>query len=125
MKPILVTVCLIFCLHGLPANALDCSNAMTQTEMNFCGKKDFDDLDKQKTELMAKIDPNLDKIHKEKFSAAEKAWIRYRDVQCEAETVRCEGGSAQQLMTWSCLAIMTKQRIEILLSIYHEETRQE
>ena len=46
--------------------------------------------------------------------ASQRAWISYRDAQCELEGFSMRGGTAEPLMVSSCLETLTKQRTEEL-----------
>jgi uncharacterized protein YecT (DUF1311 family) len=108
-------------LYCMPAWALDCSNPITQTDINFCAKAEFENTDKQLIEFIALISSRTDKLNAKRLRAVDTAWVKYRDSQCEAEMAKFEGGSVAPLAKYNCLTLMTKQRIDLLRSLYSEE----
>ena len=45
----------------------------------------------------------LDENETENLKKAQRAWIAYRDAQCEAEYAKWDGGSGGQRPTWDVL----------------------
>ncbi len=106
---------------------IDCGNAMTQAEMNMCANKDYEAADKElnavyrkamasmkatDTEL-ADIDTNLVGAV-EALKNAQRAWIGYRDGQCELAGFEARGGSMEPMLVSGCLADLTKKRTDEL-----------
>jgi uncharacterized protein YecT (DUF1311 family) len=95
----------------------------TQEVMNENAKVEFKKADKELNELYNSILNLLNDEDKEKFIDAQNAWIKYRDLHCDAATSRAKGGSAYYLFKFSCLKELTKQRITALEAAYPEEIR--
>lgn len=106
---------------------IDCENAMTQAEMNMCANQDYEAADKElnavyrkamasmkatDTEL-AGIDTNLVGAV-EALKNAQRAWIGYRDGQCELAGFEARGGSMEPMLVSGCLADLTKKRTDEL-----------
>lgn len=109
---------------------VDCGNAMTQSDMNVCANKDYEAADKElnavyRTTLTAmqatdkelgEIDPNyvgaVDALKK-----AQRAWIGYRDGQCDLAGFEARGGSMEPMLVSGCLADLTKKRTAELKSL--------
>ena len=93
---------------------LDCSNAITQAEMNQCAADDLtradDELNQTYRALMAMLDPT----RRRRLVEAERAWINFRDAHCRSETAQSEGGSIHPLLYDTCLADMTRKRTKEL-----------
>jgi uncharacterized protein YecT (DUF1311 family) len=53
-----------------------------------------------------------------KLKAAERAWIQYRDLHCEAAGHQYEGGSMRPMVQASCMEEVTLDRISELKSAY-------
>ncbi len=115
------------------AAAVDCSNAMTQAEMNACAAADFQTADKALNALWPKVRKAMaawDKTLSETSLGtgaeaavvkAQRAWIDYRDGQCDAEGFSAHGGTMEPLLIESCKATMTRartQELEALLKTY-------
>ncbi|MCO6179225.1 lysozyme inhibitor LprI family protein [Ciceribacter sp. RN22] len=103
---------------------VDCENAMTQFDMNVCSQQDYEKADKElnaqwaKTKkVMADWDAELDAENKgavESLVGAQRAWIQYRDNQCDAVGYSVWGGSMYPMIVSSCLADLTRKRTEEL-----------
>jgi uncharacterized protein YecT (DUF1311 family) len=103
---------------------LDCNNAQTQSDMNQCAADDLATADKALNAqwkltraAMVETDANLDAAQKGAEKAllkAQRAWIDYRDGQCEAEGFSVRGGSMEPMMVASCKARLTEVRTKEL-----------
>lgn len=117
----LIGVCLA---SGAMAQDVDCENAMTQIDMNFCAQEDFaradDDLNEaygRARDAMRDIDSYLDadlQGAEEALRDAQRAWITFRDTACAAEGFMMRGGSAEPLLVYGCMARLTDHRTEDL-----------
>ncbi|MBP1861284.1 lysozyme inhibitor LprI family protein [Rhizobium herbae] len=135
MKRRLVAIGVIVAFLGLEAPfawaqeepQVDCENAMAQSEMNFCANKDYEAADKElnaayrKTmAAMKETDKELGEINAnyvgavEALKKAQRAWIDYRDGQCELAGFEARGGSMEPMLVSGCLADLTKKRTEEL-----------
>lgn len=103
---------------------LDCANAVAQSDLNICADQDFKAADKElnaqykKTRAaMLSTDEDLDDDLKgagESLLKAQRAWVDYRDGQCEAEGFQARGGSMEPMLVSGCLATLTRQRTKEL-----------
>ncbi|NHZ34953.1 lysozyme inhibitor LprI family protein [Massilia rubra] len=102
------------------AAADDCKDPMSQRDMNRCAGKDAgrEDalLNKNYKELTGKVDAK----EKAQIKTVQLAWIKFRDLQCNYEADRYEGGTMQPLVHSSCLYEMTKQRNKELAEMIRE-----
>jgi uncharacterized protein YecT (DUF1311 family) len=110
-----------------PATAQDeagCENAIAQQEMNLCAQMDFEAADAvlnvawRKARAMAK---ELDAEQPEGLKGADKAlltaqraWIAYRDGQCELAGFEARGGSMEPMLVSGCKAELTWSRTKEL-----------
>jgi uncharacterized protein YecT (DUF1311 family) len=106
---------------------IDCDSPMTQAEMNICAARDYETAD---AELNTQYQ-SVRKVLEERDSsagedgegavkallAAQRAWIAYRDANCEAVGFQARGGSMEPLLVSSCLADMSRKRTEELRSL--------
>ncbi len=121
----------LLALAATPAAAQDwdCSKAddLPQQGMNWCAYGDWQSADKALNALWPKVRKHMKSLDAESSEyfpeqangdesllKAQRAWIDYRDGQCEAEGAQFAGGSIRPLVTYSCLASMTRKRIEEL-----------
>ncbi|WP_404944582.1 lysozyme inhibitor LprI family protein [Rhizobium rhizogenes] len=103
---------------------IDCSKAEAQTDLNICAARDFDAADKalnaqyKKTRAaMVAIDADLDNDMKGAEKAllkAQRAWVDYRDGECEAAGFQARGGSMEPMLVSGCKADLTQKRTKEL-----------
>ncbi|MDZ8188639.1 MAG: lysozyme inhibitor LprI family protein [Nostoc sp. ChiSLP02] len=93
---------------------LNCNNAQTQTEINECSRLSYQNADKKLNTVYQKLVAKLDRSRKQKLIAAEQAWIKFRDTNCEYERSEYEGGSIAPTIYFGCLENMTKERTKQL-----------
>ncbi|MGC9953534.1 MAG: lysozyme inhibitor LprI family protein [Rhizomicrobium sp.] len=97
------------------ADDVDCNNAMTQMDMNFCADKDYQAADNKLNDVYRKVMKALDdKAYQAKLKTAEKAWIQYRDAQCTFEDAQNEGGSIYPMEYSGCITRLTDARTKEL-----------
>ncbi len=99
---------------------IDCENAQTQFEMNMCAAQDYqaadDELNAIWKEARARADELDAQFDKEMQGAAaaligaQRAWINYRDSNCELAGWEAHGGSMEPMVISACLAEMTRAR---------------
>lgn len=90
--------------------AVNCANAMTQSDMNQCASQELAQEDKKinaaYNQLRSKQAPEQQKLLKE----VQLAWIKYKELACKYEAGGVEGGSAYPMVHAYCLAQKTRQR---------------
>lgn len=101
-----------------------CDAATTQLDLNQCYGEQF-----------SKVDAHLNKVYAsllkqtrgetaiQRVKAVEKAWIRYRDLHCEAAKSEFEGGSMSPMVWAQCMTMTTEHRIEELKAAYETGER--
>lgn len=124
LRPILVLACLT-----LPAAAqeVDCANAMAQVDLNACAYQDWEAADadlnaayKRAMALLQDWDANLPSAEQggaQALKEAQRAWITFRDKACEAEGYAFKGGSAEPLLVYGCMRVLTEERTAHLTSM--------
>ena len=107
---------------SLPAAAqeVDCANAMAQADLNACAYQDWEAADadlnaayQQAMEVLEGWDANLPAEEQGAAAAlkdAQRAWITFRDKACEAEGYAFKGGSAEPLLVYGCMRVLTEER---------------
>lgn len=109
------------------ADDLDCSNAMTQSDMTACSQEDYEAADValnaayRKTMARAQaMDKDFAEIGEgmvgavDALKAAQRAWIAYRDAQCELAGFEARGGTMEPMLVAGCLAELTTKRTDEL-----------
>lgn len=116
-RPFLVLACL-----SLPAAAqeIDCANAMAQMDLNQCAYDDWEAADgelndayQEAMDLLRDWDANLPADEQggaEALREAQRAWITFRDQACAAEGYAMKGGSAEPLLVYGCMRVLTEER---------------
>lgn len=124
IRPLVVFACL-----ALPAAAqeVDCANAMAQVDLNACAYADWEAADaglkaayQQAMALLEDWDANLPEEEQggaETLREAQRAWITFRDKACEAEGYAMKGGSAEPLLVYGCMRVLTSERTGHLTSM--------
>ncbi len=118
-----------------------CDKAETQMEMNQCSAEKYHKADAILNELYSKLTRqfqadiqewtqkhNADQTLYEtnglqKLRAAERAWVQYRDLHCEAARQRVEGGSISPMVWADCMTEVTEHRVVELRSAYELESK--
>jgi uncharacterized protein YecT (DUF1311 family) len=110
---------------------LDCKNAMTQAAMNECAALDFEAADKKLNEVWPGLKADTKQQDTDEgegkteyldaLMASQRAWIAYRDAECQRYSNEAKGGSMQPLLLYGCMATMTEKRIKELQSNLEDE----
>ncbi|MGJ8571867.1 MAG: lysozyme inhibitor LprI family protein [Hoeflea sp.] len=124
-----------FCLASLFVTAAladelpDCIDPQSQFEMTYCAGVDYDEADADLNaiwpDIVAAAKSNDDYVADmardrgvpttlEALRTAQRAWIKFRDAQCEYEAYAVFGGTMQPMVGSMCLARLTRERIEVL-----------
>lgn len=123
-RPFFIVACLT-----LPAAAqeVDCANAMAQADLNQCAYQDWEAADaalndayQEAMALLQDWDADLPKEEQggaEALKEAQRAWITFRDKACEAEGYAMKGGSAEPLLVYGCMRLLTEERTNHLTSM--------
>jgi uncharacterized protein YecT (DUF1311 family) len=94
----------------------NCGDITNQTDMNICAGKAYAKSDAELNVLYKQIEARLkdDADTKKLLVSAQKAWIGYRDAECNFSSSTVTGGTAYPFISSTCLDGMTKSRIEDL-----------
>lgn len=102
----------------------DCKAPETQADMTFCAGKDYDEADSQLNAEYQKVrkqlaarDKSADESGKgasEALVAAQRAWVAFRDANCDAFGFQARGGTMEPMLVSSCLADMSRKRADEL-----------
>lgn len=128
---LLTMLCGCVLLVDAPASSddalpVDCKDAQTQSDMNICAAEDYQAADKAlnaqwlATKKAAIVWDGLTGSEdgpggaEERLLKAQRAWLAYRDSQCDAVGFTVEGGTIRPLVVSNCLADLTRKRTEEL-----------
>ena len=105
----------------LLAQDLDCSRAMAQQELNQCAYRDWEAADAELNRVYKKVVAAYSEMDAlmppeygsavESLRAGQRAWVTFRDKSCEAEGFIMRGGSAEPLLVFGCMRLLTLERI--------------
>ena len=123
----IATLALALLAAGQPDDGLNCDDARSQAEMNACAARDFETADAELNrvwrdsianarELDREPDANADErpSYENTLRDAQRAWLAFRDAQCEWEGYEARGGSMETMIYESCRAALTRERIDQL-----------
>ncbi|MFN3868295.1 MAG: lysozyme inhibitor LprI family protein, partial [Hyphomicrobiaceae bacterium] len=110
---------------------IDCANASSTLEMNFCADKDFTAADKALNaayQRALKAVPGMADGASDRFSArnwekalrdSQRAWLAYRDAECrEHIPMFWGGGTGTTVAVIGCLTALTNARTKELRESY-------
>jgi uncharacterized protein YecT (DUF1311 family) len=109
--PMLLAALLL--LPALPTAARDCGPNATQMDLNDCAGDGMRKADAALNEtygrIMARLKPTP--AAAQALRDAQRAWIRFRDGECDFATIGVEGGSIRPMVVAQCRQQMTEQRV--------------
>ncbi len=100
--------------HGALAQDIDCDNALDQASMNFCADRDFKAFDEKLNETYVALEKNVSKEGLDKLKKAQRAWVAYRDAQCDFDTAGTEGASVNPMVVALCRDALTQAQTKQL-----------
>ena len=95
-----------------------CEDAKSTLQINECFAKE---LKKAEAEVNKIYQLTIKKLQPEDVALlrkAQRAWLAYRDAQCEAEHALCGGGTGGPAAWMSCKVELTHQRVAEIQSTY-------
>ena len=100
-------------MAGRPALAQQsvCGDAITQSDINRCVGQHLDASQRTLTSLLQTLDSSLTRDRATQLARVQRAWISYRDQQCEWDGRQFEGGSMQAMEVAGCRWRLTEARI--------------
>ena len=98
--------------HALPA-AAECDPNATQSDLNACAAAAFDAADRELNALYAQMKQrlagNADTLRL--MTLAQRAWVAWRDAECDFTSASVSGGSIYPMIRGACLAELTTARV--------------
>lgn len=98
---------------AFPAMARDCGPNATQADLNDCAGDGLRKADAALNETYGRIMGRLkpDPAAAQALREAQRAWIRFRDGECDFATIGAEGGSIRPMLVAQCRQQLTEQRV--------------
>lgn len=91
-----------------------CANAQTQLEMNMCWGEQYKAADARLNQAYREFIAKLSTEETAQLKAAQLAWLKYRDTNCEFVADQYKGGSMRPMIAAICLADVTNVRLSEL-----------
>ncbi len=101
------------------AQAVDCKNANDQLSMNVCAERDYKVADKALNDAYRKLMASVSPAGRSKLRAAQRAWLAWRDAECDFETAGSADGSIHPYLVAICRNELTKAQTTRLDSQLH------
>jgi uncharacterized protein YecT (DUF1311 family) len=118
LSPLLVAAGLLAWAGAAPAEAPDCKNAMTTLDMNACAAADEKVVEAKLNEVYQRVLKTYgDQEHaaaRSKLIAAQRAWVKFRETDCDAVLEKWAGGSIHTQMYIGCMQNHAERRIKDL-----------
>lgn len=114
--------CILY-LFAVSALALDCNKAITTPEINQCAKIEQDKIEAKLNKIYQRVLKTLDKPDteieyyskmKESLIAAQRAWVKFREADCDAVFEKNASGTIRTVMYIECMQARAEQRIKEL-----------
>jgi uncharacterized protein YecT (DUF1311 family) len=114
MKSACLLLPLIPLLFISAVQAEDCTDAVTQGDMNQCAAQENKAADKELNSLYKQITARLKDNAEAKrlLVKAQRAWIDFRDAECSFSASGVKGGSVYPMIHNECITALTKARVE-------------
>jgi uncharacterized protein YecT (DUF1311 family) len=108
---------------GGPALAagIDCKNAPDQLSLNVCADQDYKASDAKLNEAYRALLAHVTKPGQAKLQKAQRAWVAYRDAQCDFDTMGSSAGSIYPMVHAACLSGLTQTQTKQLTQQLHCE----
>ncbi|MGH6809784.1 MAG: lysozyme inhibitor LprI family protein [Ensifer adhaerens] len=92
----------------------DCADASDQATMNECADKAFKASDTELNALYKQIEARLkdDQDKTKLLVSAQKAWIAFRDAECNFSAAGVAGGSVYPMIVLQCRDGLTQNRVK-------------
>jgi uncharacterized protein YecT (DUF1311 family) len=104
----------VACAAALMAVSAGAASSQTQMELNAQAASDLRRSDAQLNAVYNKLRAKISDAGKKSLQTAQQSWLRFRDQECEFETMGTVGGSIHSMVVANCLTRLTDQRIKDL-----------
>lgn len=89
----------------------DCGDAVSQPDINACEYRIYLQADAELNRIYAQLSRNAGPEERKLLREAQRAWLTFRDKECEYETAASAGGSIRPMYIAQCLTALTRHRI--------------
>lgn len=96
------------------AQDVDCDDPQNTNESRFCASQEFEAADKRLNKAYRALTKRLEAEPLEILKQSQRAWIGFRDSECEFQAYWTKGGTASPGVGTQCMAVVTKARVKQL-----------
>ena len=118
MKNKLITIaicgCALWAMTAVPSAAQNCNNPATTRDMVECQAMEYQAADDELNSAYQNVRADQDQTGRIILRDAQRAWIKYRDAECNRHADFARGGTIASTIKLSCLTQMTAQRTQEL-----------
>jgi uncharacterized protein YecT (DUF1311 family) len=117
MRAILPALCLLSLSCGAPALAQECDRSDdSQIGMSICAGADYQAADAELTKTYGELMKRLadDAEDRKLLHAAQRAWIAFRDAECDFSTNDSKNGTIHPMLVMNCFESLTIERTKQL-----------
>lgn len=86
-------------------------DAMSTSDINECTYKEYLVVDKKLNYSYQELLKIIPDNSKKKLREAQRAWLKYRDLECDFASEFLQGGTLATVVTKTCFVEMTKKRV--------------
>lgn len=97
------------------ADEKNCADLNTQMEITICEGKKLEKADAALNDAYTKLSKKVSAENKAKLVETQRAWMKFRDAQCDFETLGTTGGSIHPMEVAICRAELTRAQTKRLL----------
>jgi uncharacterized protein YecT (DUF1311 family) len=98
-----------------------CEGEGTQFEATECAGREYKKADAELNKVYQQVWQQEDKGGQARLRAAQLAWLKFRDAECEYEAGDYIGGTMRPMVAAFCLAAVTHERTRQLQEILKEK----
>src|SRR5256885_10303883 len=112
----LIAFLLVCLLAGGPtlaqkkSKSAPCANASSQADMNDCWGREYKAADATLNQVYRQLVALTDDEEKSQLKEAQRAWLKYRDANCDFVADQYKGGTMRPMIYAICLEDMTRNR---------------
>lgn len=105
---------------GLASDQPDCTAPATTADMVVCADQAYQAADGDLNHVWRTMRDHLTKDEKSLLLTAQRAWLKYRDANCDFAASPFAGGTIQPVIRLACLETMTRARTEELRTMLEQ-----
>jgi uncharacterized protein YecT (DUF1311 family) len=112
---VICTTFVFSCLNSTLVFSEECGASGVQSVLNACATEAYRKADAQLNAHYKKLLEEYREVGeatKQSFVKSQRAWLAFRDAECELESSAVAGGSAQPMIIDSCLERLTLIRVK-------------